>query len=484
LPRRAARVKTVVERGVAGQPDAMEDPTATERPPADRPDDAGTSGHDENAENADEAGKPGRISRVLRSLGPGIVTGAADDDPSGIATYAQAGAKYGSALLWTVPLTLPLMIVVQEACERMTLATGDSFGALIRKRFRRGTRTWVTVLVAALLVSNTVNAAADLVAIGQGMQLLHAGPAPLWSLILGIVIGFVVVRGSFEWIARIFKWLCLVLFAYVAVLAVAHVDWGAVGAGLLGTGFRWDTGYLALVAAVLGTTISPYMFFWQTEEREEMLRKGTKGDDPPRLDERPPAKARRMLLLGRLDVITGMLFSVAIMFAIIVGSAATLGAHHKTVTSAAEAAKALQPIAGDYASILFALGFIGSGMLAVPVLAASGSAGFAALLDKPWSLDRPPHKAKTFYALLLVSLVAAIVLALIGVDPISLLVVAAVINAIAAGPFVIVLMLVTGSRQLMGEHRNGPLARTLGWATAVIMCIAGAFGIYALVTGS
>lgn len=426
----------------------------------------------------------GRVSRILRTLGPGIVTGAADDDPSGIATYAQAGARYGAALLWTVPLTLPLMIVVQEACERMTLATGDSFGALIRKRFRRGMRAWVTVLLAALLVANGVNAAADLVAIGQGMQLLRAGPAPLWSLLAGVIIGFVVVRGSFEWIARIFKWLCLVLFAYVAVLVVTHVDWAAVGTGLLGAGFRWETGYLALVAAVLGTTISPYMFFWQTEEREEMLRSGTRGEDPPRLDQRPPATARRMLLLGRLDVITGMVFSVGIMFAIIVGSAATLGAHHKKVASAAEAAQALRPIAGDYATILFALGFIGSGMLAVPVLAASGAAGFAALLDRPWSLDRPPHRAKTFYALLLVGLLMAIALALLGVDPISLLVVAAVINAIAAGPFIIVLMLVTGDRKLMGEYRNGRLARILGWATAGTMCIAGAFGIFALVTGS
>ena len=430
--------------------------------------------------------EPGRISRALRVLGPGIVTGAADDDPSGIATYAQAGAQYGSGLLWTVPVTLPLMIVVQEACERMTLATGDSFGSLIRQRFRRGTRTWIAVLLAALLVANSVNAAADLVAIGQGMHLLHAGPAALWSLIAGVVIGFIVVRGSFEWIARIFKWLCLVLFAYIAVLAVAHVNWADVGAGLIGRGFRWDPGYLGLVVAVLGTSISPYMFFWQTEEREEMLRSGSEahGGEPPRLDERPPKQARRMLLLGRLDVIVGMVFSVAIMFANIVGSAATLGARHQSVTSAAQAAQALKPIAGDYASMLFALGFIGSGMLAIPVLAASGAAGFAALLDRPWSLDKKPHRAKTFYALLLVGLVAATVLALLGVDPISLLVVSAVINGIAAGPFLIMLMLVTDSRRLMGEHRNGPLARILGWATAALMCAAGAFGVFSLVTGS
>ncbi|MGN8024584.1 Nramp family divalent metal transporter [Microbacterium sp. 22242] len=437
-------------------------------------------------EDRSEKKERGRISRALHALGPGIVTGAADDDPSGIATYAQAGAQYSSALLWTVPVTLPLMIVVQEACERMTLATGDSFGALIRQRFRRGLRAWIAVLLAALLISNTVNAAADLVAIGQGMQLMHAGPAPLWSLIAGVAIGVIVVRGSFEWIARVFKWLCLVLFAYVAVLMVAHVDWADVGAGLLGRGFRWDPAYLGLLVGVLGTTISPYMFFWQTEERQEMLRSApeARGDQPPRLDERPPQKAHRMLLLGRIDVIVGMVFSVAIMFAIIVGSAATLGAHHRSVSSAAEAAQALRPIAGDYASILFALGFIGAGMLAVPVLAASGAAGFAALLGRPWSLDRKPHQAKTFYALLLVGLVMAIVLALLRVDPIGLLVVSAIINGIAAGPFVIVLMLVTDDTRLMGEHRNGPVARILGWATAVLMCAAGAFGIFSLVIGS
>ncbi len=425
-------------------------------------------------------------------MGPGIVTGAADDDPSGIATYAQSGALYGTGLLWTVPLTLPLMIVVQEACERMTLATGDSFGALIRRRFQRGARTWITVLLAALLVANSVNAAADLVAIGEGMSLLHAGPAPLWSLIAGVVIGFVVVRGSFARISRIATWLCLVLFAYLGVVIVASVDWGDVLGGLLDRGFEWEPRYLGLVVAVLGTTISPYMFFWQTEEREEMLRSDARSRrrgqhrgsaKPLTLDDQSPAGARRALWLGRIDVIIGMLFSVAIMFAIVVSAAATLGVHHQKVDSAQAAASALQPIAGDFAFALFAIGFIGSGMLAVPVLAASGAAGFAALLGRPWSLDRKPHQARTFYALLLVSLTVAVALSVIGVVPIGLLVLSAIINGIAAGPFIIVLMLITGDRRLMGEHRNGWAARILGWGTAVIMCAAGAFGIVPLVLG-
>ncbi|MFK4789146.1 Nramp family divalent metal transporter [Microbacterium sp. ZW T5_56] len=448
-----------------------------------------TEGDKQPAGSGDDSG--GGVRRALRAVGPGIVTGAADDDPSGIATYAQSGAMYGTGLLWTVPLTLPLMIVVQEACERMTLATGDSFGALIRRRFQRGARTWIAVLLAALLVANSVNAAADLVAIGEGMSLLHAGPAPLWSLIAGVVIGFVVVRGSFAWISRVFKWLCLVLFAYVGVVVVASVDWADVLSGLLGRGFEWEPQYLGLVVAVLGTTISPYMFFWQTEEREEMLRSDARSHrtektgraKPKTLDDRSPAEARRALWLGRFDVVIGMLFSVAIMFAIVVSSAAALGVHHQKVDSAEAAAKALQPIAGDFAFALFAIGFIGSGMLAVPVLAASGAAGFAALLGRPWSLDRKPHQARTFYALLLVGLTTAVVLSIIGVDPIGLLVLSATINGIAAGPFLIVLMLITGNRKLMGEHRNGWAARILGWTTAVIMCGAGAFGIVSLALG-
>lgn len=452
-----------------------------------RSDAVGADASDENA--AEEGGttkRKGGLRAALRTIGPGIVTGAADDDPSGVATYAQAGATYGMGLLWTVPVTLPLMIVVQEACERMTSASGDSFGAVIRRRFTRGARVWIAVLLAALLVANGVNAAADLMAIGQGMELVHAGPAPLWSLVAGIVITVVVVRGSFAWISRIFKWLCLALFAYVAVLVVAQIDWGEVLAGLVGARIVLEPGYLGLVVAVLGTTISPYMFFWQSAQEEEMMRSSSADGDArtQRLAARPAKEARRMLLLGRIDVITGMLFSVAIMFAIIVGTAATLGAEGSSVGTAAEAAAALKPIAGDYAGILFALGFIGAGMLAVPVLAASGAAGFAALLGKPWSLDRKPHRAKTFYALLLCGLVLAIVLALLDVNAMDLLVISAVVNGIAAGPFLIVLMLVTDDRRIMGRYRNGRLARVLGWLTAGIMCIAGGYGCYYVLFGS
>jgi Mn2+/Fe2+ NRAMP family transporter len=226
------------------------------------------------------------------------------------------------------------------------------------------------------------------------------------------------------------------------------------------------------------------MFFWQSAQRVEELRAERRGgDSAPGLDQRPEHEARRRLRNGRLDVFTGMAFSVLIMFAIISSSAATLGAHHTTISSAADAARALQPIAGSYAGILFAVGFIGSGMLAVPVLAASGAAGLAGLLGKDWGLDRSPRKAPLFYILLGAGMVIGTVLAIVSTDPIGLLVLSAVVNGIAAGPFLIVMMLISRNRRIMGEHRNGKLSATIGWITTVIMCAAGAYGIWFTIAG-
>lgn len=441
-----------------------------------------------DAGTSDQPGEEGKrknpVARFFGVLGPGLVTGAADDDPSGIATYSQAGATYGNSMLWTVPLTLPLMMAVQEICDRMALASGDSLGMLIRRKFSRGFRLAIGVLLVALIVANCLNLAADLNAIGQGMNLLHAGPAFLWAAIAGIAIVITVIAGSFAMIGRIFKWLCMVLLVYVGVLFVSHVNWADVGRGLIGGQIKFSPAYLGLVVGVLGTTISPYMFFWQSAQRIEELRAEKRGGDKaPALGERPPQEARRRLRNGRVDVFTGMVFSVLIMFAIIASSAATLGAHHKAVSSAADAAKALQPIAGNYAGILFAVGFIGSGVLAVPVLAASGAAGLSGLLNKNWGLDRSPRKAPLFYILLGVGIIAGTVLAVVSTDPIGLLILSAIVNGIAAGPFLIVIMLISRDRKIMGEYRNGKLAATMGWLTTVIMCVAGAYGIWYTIAG-
>ncbi|GAA2000879.1 NRAMP family divalent metal transporter [Microbacterium ulmi] len=439
-----------------------------------RPDGAGTHGQR----------RANPVSRFFGILGPGLVTGAADDDPSGVATYAQAGATYGNGMLWTVPVTLPLMMAAQEICDRMALATGDSLGALIRRRFSGGARVVIGILVAALIVANTLNLSADLMAIGQGMQLLHAGPAPLWSLVAGVGIGIAVVAGSFEWIGRIFKWLCLVLLVYVGVLFAANVDWADVAAGLFGAQLTASPAYWGLVVAVLGTTISPYMFFWQTAQRVEELR-GEDLDGPlaPPLDDRTDAGARRRLRTGREDVFTGMVFSVLIMFAIIAATAATLGAHHEKVTSAAQAAKALEPIAGTYAGALFAVGFIGSGILAVPVLAAAGAAGMAALLNRDWGLERSPRRAPMFYVLLGGGIVGGTLLSVFASNPIQLLVLSALVNGIAAGPFLVIMMLISRDRAIMGRYRNGRLAQTMGWITTVVMCAAGAYGVWYTIWG-
>ncbi|MEO7015802.1 MAG: Nramp family divalent metal transporter [Leifsonia sp.] len=434
--------------------------------------------------DVDRENKANPVARFFRVLGPGLVTGAADDDPSGVATYAQAGATYSNGMLWTVPVTLPMMMASQEITDRMTLATGDSLGMLIRRRFTRNFRIAIGVLLAALVVANCLNLSADLMAIGQGMNLLHAGPAPLWSAVAGIAIAAAVLGGSFALIGRIFKWLCLALLVYVLVLFVSHVNWTDVLAGLVGLHFQLSPAYLGLVVGVLGTTISPYMFFWQSAQRIEELRdEELGGEHAPPLDARTNWEAHRRLRNGRVDVFTGMAFSVLIMFAIMSATAATLGAHHKTVTSAAEAAQALQPIAGTWAGALFAIGFIGSGVLAVPVLAASGAAAMAGLLNKNWGLERSPRKAPLFYVLLGIGIVAGTVLAIFVTNPIQLLVLSAIVNGIAAGPFLIVMMLISSDRKIMGKYRNGHLATWLGWITTVIMCVAGIYGVWFTIFG-
>jgi NRAMP (natural resistance-associated macrophage protein)-like metal ion transporter len=434
---------------------------------------------------AGERNRRSPVKRFFSLLGPGLVTGASDDDPSGIATYAQAGASFRYGMLWAVLLTFPLMAATQMICDRMAQATGDSFGKLIRRRFSRGLRWVIGSLLAALIVANVVNLAADLMAIGQGMQLLHLGPAALWSGLAGAGILLAVVFGSFEQIGRIFKWLCLVLLVYVGVVVVANVNWHDVLRGFLGLNIRLTPAYLGLTVAVLGTTISPYMFFWQSADRIEQLRaEDLGGSHAPSLAERAPRARRRARRNSRIDVVAGMALSNLIMFSIIVATAATLGQNDQQVTSAADAAKALTPIAGQWSTVLFAVGFIGSGILAVPVLAASGAAGMAGLTDSSWGFDRSPRRAPLFYALIGVGIVVGILLSVVGLNPIRLLVLSAVVNGIAAGPFLLVMMVISSDRKIMGAYTNSRVSGVLGWATTAIMCVAGAYGVwYALAGG-
>jgi NRAMP (natural resistance-associated macrophage protein)-like metal ion transporter len=409
----------------------------------------------------------------LKTLGPGLVTGASDDDPSGIATYSQAGAQFRFAMLWCALLTLPLMAGVQEICDRTALTTGQTLGELCRRRFGRLGRAVVTLLLVGLLIANTANIAADLLAIGAGMNLLHAGPTSLWSVIAGIVISVLVVTSSFETIARIFKYLCLCLLTYLIVLAVADVPWSTVAVNTLVPHVQLNGKYLGLLVAVLGTTISPYLFFWQTAHRVEQLEAEPEGGNTAvGLEQRSNRDARIRLRHDRFDVFFGMSLSNVVMFAIVVSTASTIGKSSANIQSAADAARALRPIAGGLSSALFAIGFIGTGFLAVPVLAGAASIGIAGMFDKNWGFSRSVGQAPLFYVLVAVGTIGGTLLSLAGVNPIRLLVVVAIINGVAAAPFLVALMLVAGDNAIMGEHRNGHLATTVGWLTVALMSAA------------
>ncbi|MHB1712480.1 MAG: Nramp family divalent metal transporter [Acidimicrobiales bacterium] len=412
--------------------------------------------------------------QYLRALGPGLVTGASDDDPSGIATYSQAGAQFGLSFLWAALLTFPLMAAVQEICDRTALATGTGLGELAAKRFGRAGRSFLGVLLVALLVANALNIAADLVAIGSGMQLLHLGPTWLWALLAGVFIVTLLVLGSFARIAQVFKVLCAALVAYLIVAVLVTNQWGSILFHTLIPHIQLSKVYLALLVAVLGTTISPYLFFWQSAHRlEEMREEPEGGAKALPLEQQSPAQARRKQRTSRLDVFVGMAFSNVVMFAIILVTAETLHAHGKTnVQSAAQAASALKPFAGHFASVFFALGFIGSGLLAIPVLAASGSVGLAGLLGKPWGFSRSVRKAPAFYGLVALGTIGGTALSLLNVNPIKLLVFVAVLNGIIAAPFLVVVMFVSSNKKLMGDYVNGKAAKILGWSTAILMAVA------------
>jgi NRAMP (natural resistance-associated macrophage protein)-like metal ion transporter len=412
--------------------------------------------------------------QYLRAIGPGLITGASDDDPSGIATYAQAGSKYGLSFLWAALLTFPLMAAVQEMCDRTALATGRGLGELAKDRFgRMGTRI-VGLLLLVLIVANTLNIAADLVAIGSGMNLLNAGPAWLWALVAGVAITVLLVKGTFSRIELVFRVLAMGLLVYIVVAVIVTHDWLRVLEHTVVPHVHFNKAYIALLVAILGTTISPYLFFWQSANRVEELREAPEGGSlPATLAMRSRSRARQKERTSRLDVFSGMAFSNVVMFAIIATTAQTLHVHHVTnIQSAAQAASSLKPFAGKLASAVFALGFIGSGLLAVPVLAGSGSVGVAGLLGKDWGFSRSLREAPLFYGLVGLGTIGGTAFSLLSVNPIKLLVFVAVINGVIAAPLLVVVLIISNTRRLMGDSVNGLIANTLGWVTFALMAVA------------
>ena len=410
----------------------------------------------------------------VRAIGPGLITGASDDDPSGIATYSQVGAKYGSSLLWTSLLTLPLMIGVQEICDRTALASGLGLGELAAKRFGRTGRFIVGALLVVLIVANALNIAADLVAIGSGMNLLHAGATWLWALVAGVVISLLLIKGTYARINAVFRVLAGALLVYIVVAIMVTHHWAQVLDDTVVPRIQFNRNYVALLVAVLGTTISPYLFFWQSANRlEDMRNEREGGDEPMPLAMRSKLGARLKERTSRLDVFSGMAFSNIVMFSVIAATAATLHAHHVTnIQSAAQAAHALAPLAGSFASTIFALGFIGSGLLAVPVLAGSGSVGLSGLLGRKWGFSRSVRGAPVFYGIVGVGTIGGMALSLLDVNPIKLLVFVAVINGVIAAPLLAIVLIISNSRRLMGDYVNGHAANILGGLTFAVMAVA------------
>jgi Mn2+/Fe2+ NRAMP family transporter len=403
---------------------------------------------------------PRRLLRgpgYFKRLGPGIVTGAADDDPSGIGTYAQVGAAFGFGLLWTTLATLPLAVAVQEATARLGLVTGKGLAALLRQRFPRPVLLGAVTLVA---VANTSNIGADIGSMAAAARLLVPVPQILAMVAFAVVMVVLEVSVPYHRYARVLRWLALSLLAYVGVLAVVHVDWTAVLTHTVVPSLRLDRAGVAALLAVFGTTISPYLFFWQAAEEVE---EQAEHDDP--VD-------RGRLAAMRVDVAAGMGSGVAVMFAIMTTAAVTLGAHGAGgVDTAQQAAQALRPLAGKLAGLLFAAGIVGTGLLAVPVLAGSTAYAIAETVGWPEGLSRRIRQARAFYAVIAISILVGVAMNYSGVGPIRALYLAAILNGVVAPPLLALIVLLARSGEVLGRHRSGLLSQLLVGVAALVMAV-------------
>ena len=400
---------------------------------------------------------------ILERLGPGLITGAADDDPSGIATYSQAGAQYGFGLLWSIFLTTPLMAGIQIVSARIGRVTGHGLAANIRDHFPPGL---LYCVVGLLLFANTLNIAADLAAMGAATEMALGGPRAFWTVLFaGISLGLQIFI-PFPRYAPILKWLTLTLFAYVATVFVVHMPWEEAFMGAIWPNFEWNAKYTSTLVAVLGTTISPYLFFWQASQEVEEQR-AAPGEEPLRL---APEQAVEHLRRIRFDTWLGMTFSNLIALCIMLTTAATLNAKGITdIESAQQAAQALRPIAGDFAFALFTAGIVGTGMLAVPVLAGSAAYAVAETFRWPIGLGLTLLEARGFYAILSGATLVGVGLGFTHVDPIKALLWSAVANGVIAVPIMVVMMLLAAKPEVMGQFTARPKLRTLGWLSTGVM---------------
>ena len=410
------------------------------------------------------------VSNFLRRLGPGLITGASDDDPSGIGTYTQAGAALGFATLWTAIVTLPLMVVVQHICAKIGLCSGRGLAGVLKRYYSK--KLLYPVLL-GLLVANTINAGADIAAIAAAINIFV--PVPISVMVVPIAVAIVALQvwGSYHLIVRVFKWLTLSLFAYVIAAFLAKPDWVAVARATFIPQISFSSGYITTIVAILGTTISPYLFFWEASEEVE----DEKAEGRTTIAEREGATDAE-IRKEKIDTIFGMLFCNVVFYFVILAAGATLHASGNTnIQSATDAAQALRPLAGDLATGLFAVGLIGAGLLAVPVLTGSAAFAVAETFGWPSGLDEKPRHAKKFYGVIAASTLIGVTIDFLGINPISALFWTAVINGVVAPPLLVVVMLIANNKKVMGARTNGAFTNLIGWTAAVVM-FAAAIGMF------
>lgn len=401
----------------------------------------------------------------FKNLGPGLITGAADDDPSGISTYSIAGAQFGFAPLWTALFSFPLMTVVQLMCARLGLVTGRGLASVIRLTYPR----WVLWFACLLLVvANVFNIGADLAGMGEVTEMLTGTSRYAWTLAFAVLIVVLLLFATYKQIASILKWLTLVLAAYIITAFLTKPDWAMVLHTTFVPHIELSGDYLAVFVGIMGTTISPYLFFWQASQEVEDER----AEGKTTVEEREGATSKE-LRRASIDVTTGMFVSNLVMFFIILTTATTLHAAGQTnVTSARQAAEALRPLAGDLCYLLFSIGILGTGMLGVPVLA--GSAAYAVCEAENWrgSLEDLPPASRRFYAVIAVAMLLGLLLDVYGLNPVTMLFYSAVLNGVLAPPLIGIVVLLTGSKKVMGKRASSRLMQVVGWFTAAVMTAA------------
>jgi NRAMP (natural resistance-associated macrophage protein)-like metal ion transporter len=413
-----------------------------------------------------EAPLPPHPKSLLQRLGPGVITGAADDDPSGIATYSQAGAQAGVGLIWTIVLTWPMMVAVQSVCARIGRVTGHGLAANMMTVFPRPV---VFVLVGLLMAANTINIGADLSAMGAAMKLAVGGPQHLYTFLFAVASLLAVVLVPYHRYVGVLKWLTFSLLAYVGVVFAVHIDWRAVAIGAVVPKFDFNGDTVTLIVAIFGTTISPYLFFWQSSQEVE-----DEEADPeagPLIDH--PEQAGRELTRIGWETWLAMALSNLIAFFIMLTTAVTLNAHgHTDIQTSEQAAAALRPIAGDWAFALFSLGIIGTGLLAVPVLAGSAAYAIGEAGGWPLGLERAPRDARRFYAVIGIAILLGVGVDLSPLDPIKALIWSAVVNGVITVPIMAATMIVAQRPALMGKFVATFGQRVGGWLTTAMMAVA------------